>query len=140
MNKIVKVNNDIRETVERWQKVLTSDPDRDIIINPFYGHYGLAGYIMTIQGSPIRGSVYVDIFHSKGFVTNFIYIMMGGKYFRPKRIERSNYRNHRTDIFYDDTFEILKWLDLPLETGGEDDLPVVYLKVDEIQPTPEDRE
>jgi len=37
------------------------DPRRDIFITPFYGHYGLAGYTISILGSPLRTLIIWDL-------------------------------------------------------------------------------
>lgn len=33
--------------------------DREIIVTPFEGHYGFAGVVITINGSPVRGMMLV---------------------------------------------------------------------------------
>lgn len=41
--------------------VIENDLTRAIVVSPWMGHYGLAGYILAVEGSPARGIVIVDI-------------------------------------------------------------------------------
>jgi hypothetical protein len=42
--------------------------ERDVVITPFGGSYGLQGYVITINGSPAHGTAVVDVSREVGFV------------------------------------------------------------------------
>lgn len=47
-------------------KGVNVDRERDIVINPFFGNYGLNGYVITVNGSPPHSTTFIDIHRQTG--------------------------------------------------------------------------
>ncbi len=118
---------DIQKLKERWQTLYRSlvgaggDLDRDLVITPYFGHYGLAGYVIAIQGSPTHGLAVLELDRAR-------LICIG-----PSKITYTNHPYGRPaskskQALYDTTLDLLKAMGLPLSTGGVDNLDVYYIK------------
>lgn len=96
--------------------------ERDIVISPFYGHYGLAGYVITVQGSPTYMTCVIDLSREQGiYYSSFatgIQRFGGNSYkFTLKKTE-----------LWNACMRLLLAHGLRTDTGGENDVPVTVIK------------
>lgn len=110
---------------ELYNKVIHEDIDlsRDLVITPFFGHYGLAGYVIVMQGSPTHGMAILDL--GKSILTCIylkkIKIVVISGWGEAPGIE-SEKQLYRT------TIEIIEGLNLPIKTGYEENPAVYYVR------------
>ena len=97
------------------------ETDRPLVVSPFFGHYGLAGYVLAIQGSPIKGLAILDLCLKR--------LTLIDHYRRPIVIEYGGYykvakkRIHLIDL----TINLLEEMQLSIDTGGYDEPASYYI-------------
>lgn len=118
---------DILVIKARWQesykKVVQSgsDQERDLVITPYFGHYGLAGYTIVVQGSPTHGLVVFELDRSR-------LVCIGSR--KTVKIEGWDveFEKGSKSMLYNSTLDLLRALDLRLEPGGADNPAVYYVR------------
>jgi hypothetical protein len=127
------------EIKSKWQNIFkeyagtaAAEPNRNILITPYFGHYGLAGYVITVEGSPVRGTLVYSL------AENLMCIPMGGR--SPKNIRLLDLELEKASSMakrlWSVTRELLKALDLSLDTGNGESPAVYIISGEEIAPIP----
>jgi hypothetical protein len=112
----------------RWGHYFDSRERRPLVISPYYGCYGLAGYVIAINGSPVRGYAVVDLDYREQLGHHMILKVE----FRKKVTKHlPEVETGKSDRFYEDTVTLLRCLNLPCMSGGSAEPEVVTLYVDD---------
>lgn len=117
---------DTKALKEAWQSLFYKvtdggrDPDRDLVITPYFGNYGLDGYVIAVQGSPDHGVAVLDI--ERKYLCCITSLKVTRIY------KHSWAAKTAKEKLYDATIALLTALDLRLITGGEDNPAVYYVK------------
>lgn len=102
-------------TLLEYKKIysLVDVMERELVITPFGGNYGVAGYIIVINGSPPRGIVMV-IGGGTESITGMAVVGNDG---RAKRIESLSYTSHLKSSIHRRLWEVT--VDLLKEYTGK---------------------
>jgi len=83
--------------------------DREVYVTPFEGHYGLSGYVVTVNGSPTRATMLVLL------GTLATVILTAGDYTKHFRTTNSASKNE----IVEEGIEYLRRMNLSCDTGGD---------------------
>jgi len=117
----------MNEIKKEWQSLYASvtgrvpEYDRDVVVTPYFGHYGLAGYVITVQGSPVHATAVFDMYRFRIVCLEPYKII---------KINFTKYANTKRQRLYDATSRLIDSLGLPTEAGGRDEPGVYYLESD----------
>ncbi len=122
--------SELHELKKLWQELYArvtklksaAEYSRSIVISPFYGHYGLAGYVITVQGSPPRAMLHYDISGQEMHC-------LGQS--RPVRLPASGAAQSNAafdkERLFRTTIELLEAANCSVETGGESPPNILYI-------------
>lgn len=91
------------------------DTDRPLQIDPYYGSYGLTGYVFTIQGTPTHGTAIVDLERS---IMWFLPVN-GRRTMKSIHAEVMHRQGRMDQMLWDMMIKILEICDLPTHHGAE---------------------
>jgi hypothetical protein len=98
---------------------------RPLIVSPFYGHHGLAGYALCVEGSPIRSLLLVDVAdkqilkaYPRPIGTKWVDHYLAHRAKKPSAISR----------MYDRTFDLLQAAGLRTDSGGDEGIVPVTVQ------------
>jgi hypothetical protein len=95
--------------MEGYYRIGEDDLRRPLVVSPWGGHYGLAGYLLAVQGSPVRGYLVLDLNYRT------LIVVQGT---RPRRTYRYNTGGSRERETIDRVCRFLKDCGFRLETAG----------------------
>ena len=99
--------------------------ERPLIISPIYGHYGLTGYAICIEGSPVHSLLLVDVADKQ--ILKAYPRPIGTKWVDHYLAHRAK-KPSATSRMYDRTFYLLQAAGLRTDSGGDEEVTPVTIK------------